>query len=329
MPDDVFRTTLNNILRLSKANKDPNISILWHGGEPMQFDIPMFEKRLVEANNFFFAQGVTVTHCMQTALINYNKEWSRILKTYFNSWASVSIDLKTRELSGSAERYNAVLEKRIEAAQQDGIYLVGNVCPSVDDVGREAELLDWLERNNIASFSIDRYNSFGGSDTKRPANSQHSSFLASLLDDSLMRIRESRKVSVCSTLQAGIAGVLYGRSGDRWGVSCLKDYIVVNPDGRTNTCPDKISVEETYSRGKDFYLSDKRAEVIGKHATTHPTQGCFSCEFFSWCKSGCPITPNDWGSEGECSGYKLFLKKIQVMAEDELELLNYYIDEKQ
>lgn len=328
MDNDTFSSALKEIVILANSRSDKEVSVLWHGGEPLQFDKSTFEKRLVEANNYFFANGIVVNHVLQTALINFDSDWGRIINTYFNSWAGVSIDPNTRSISGSTTRYDDALQKRIKVAQSKGITLVGNICPSIDDVGKEGQLLDWLDSNNIASFAIDRYNSFGGQDPLRPTNQQHSLFLWNLLDESLKRIKKRGRVSVCETLRAGVNGVLNGKSGDRWGVTCLSDYIVIDPDGRTNTCPDKISVEESYTENGSFVSSSKRSEVVGSHIAEHPTDGCFNCEFFSWCRSGCPITPNDWGKEGECSGYKLFLKKIQQLSLSEKDLLLYYLNGK-
>lgn len=325
MQDDIFNEALANIKELCDYQVKDEVMILWHGGEPLQFNKGVFERRLVQADNYFFNHGIRVSHGMQTALINFDADWGRIIKRYFNSSVGVSVDPASRSINGDVKRYSSVLSKRIKAAQDMGIDIGGNVCPSVDDIGKEGLLLDWFTEHDISSFSIDRYNSFGNSDDlKRPSNKEHSLFLRNLLDESIARIKSGVRVPVCSTLVSGIGGVLEGNSGDRWGVTCLEDYIVINPDGVTNTCPDKISDEVTYSDVNGFVNSRKRINAISDHKLSHPKEHCYSCEYFYWCKSGCPITVNSWEKEGECSGYSKFLNHIKSLLIKEEEAINYY-----
>ena len=325
MEDQTFNETLEHIKELCDTQLDDEVLLLWHGGEPLQFDKKVFEKRLVQAENYFFSHGIKVSHGMQTALINFDGEWGRIIKRYFNSSIGVSVDPASRSINGDAIRYDSVLTKRIKLAQEMGITISGNVCPSKSDIGNEGLLLDWFSDHNISGFSIDRYNSFGEEiDVNRPSNKEHSLFLRNLLEASLERIKDGKRVAVCSTLVSAIGGVLNGDSGDRWGVSCLEDYIVVNPDGVTNTCPDKISEESTYTDGNGFVNSDKRIQAISNHKLLHPKDHCYSCEYFNWCKSGCPITINSWELEGECSGYSRFLNHVKLLLNTEEKVIKYY-----
>lgn len=326
MHHDVFHESMRLIRELCNTQGEKDVLLLWHGGEPLQFDKKSFVQRLTQAENFFFSNGISVSHGMQTALINFDAEWGEIIKRYFNSSVGVSIDPSSRSLNGDVARYERALEKRIRNAQAMGISISANVCPSKQDIGKEKALLDWLVQHNVSSFAIDRYNSFGEhEDVNRPTNQEHSAFLRNLLDESIQRIKNKDKVPVCSTLLAGIDGVLNDKSGDRWGVTCLEDYIVINPDGTTNTCPDKISAEETYTDSNGFANSEKRIRVITDHKISHPKDHCYACEFFHWCRSGCPITMNSWEKEGECSGYKVFLKHIQRLYETDTEQLKYYL----
>lgn len=326
MDDSVFAKALEDIYSLVQLNGSNAVDVVWHGGEPLQFDKGVVVKRVVQANNFFFSRGVSCSHSIQTSLINFDSEWGHIINRYFSSVVGVSVDPSSRSISGSSERYQTVLEKRIRHAQSMGITVIANICPTVSDIGNEGALLDWFERNNIAAFGIDRYNDFANTgDSARPSNLQHSMFLSNLLDASLFRIKNGLRVSSCGTLRAGIDGVLSGSSGDRWGTTCLEDFIVIDKDGKTNTCPDKISYEETYSKDGLFSESKTRMSVVVDFKMNHPKDHCYACEYFTWCGSGCPITINQWSTEGDCSGYKSFLKHIENIKKTESNLLRYYL----
>ncbi|MCY9866119.1 hypothetical protein OTK49_26640 [Vibrio coralliirubri] len=326
MDNEVFNKALGDIYSLIQEYASTSVDVIWHGGEPLQFDKEVVVQRVVQANNYFFSRGVSCNHSIQTSLINFDADWGEIIKKYFSSVVGVSVDPSSRTISGSSQRYQTVLEKRIQHAQTMGITVVANVCPTVDDIGNEGELLDWFERNDIAMFIIDRYNDFAQTgDLNRPTNLQHSKFLSNLMDESLARINKGIRVSSCGTLRAGISGILNGSSGDRWGTSCLEQFIVIDKDGKTNSCPDKISYEDSYNGSEPFAASKTRLDVVVDFKMNHPKEHCYNCEYFTWCGSGCPITINEWSKEGDCSGYKSFLKHLMQLKNSNLNSLRYYL----
>jgi len=125
-----------------------------------------------------------------------------------------------------------------------------------------------------------------------------------------------RQAPMIGAVKAGIMGVLYDEPGDRWGGSCQADFVVVEPDGSLNNCPDKSTVEEPYGNAHDGYDAFSRNAFRRKwikiQKMDHKKPHCMGCENASWCQSGCPITPNGVpDGEVECAGYKTFLSHIR------------------
>jgi radical SAM protein with 4Fe4S-binding SPASM domain len=186
----------------------------------------------------------------------------------------------------------------------------------------------------FAGFNVDRYNAYGTSFPDRPTNREHGRFLDGLFLAMMASMEKNGWAPLNGAIKASITGVLHGVGGDRWGGSCMSDFVVVEPDGSLNNCPDKSSFEESFGNVTDgfraFAGSRFRRKWIKHQALTHKEDYCFSCENQHFCKSGCPITPNGPAhGEDECSGYKTYLSAVRsfVSTEAGRALAAAYIDQ--
>jgi radical SAM protein with 4Fe4S-binding SPASM domain len=204
---------------------------------------------------------------------------------------------------------------KVGLARSDGVVVIPGMVPSTQELGREAQIIDWFVNHNFEAFNIERYNSFGGTSPGCPDNLSHSTFLIAVFDY-LMKLESGSQAPRVRVIQAAILGVLFGQPGDRWGGSCQSDFVVVEPDGSLNSCPDKSSHEKPYSNVSDGYYgfasSLDRRRWVRIQTVGHRNQHCSSCQFSTWCRSGCPITTNvvDRKSD-ECSGYRRFLEHVK------------------
>lgn len=132
---------------------------------------------------------------------------------------------------------------------------------------------------------------------------------------------------------ASIAGVLNGQPGERWGGTCQRDFLVINPDGSLNSCPDRMEYEvDAWPKASDgidaFQSSPARKGWIRVQHIEHVENHCRKCEFRSWCKSGCPITAHQVHSGlGECAGYRSHLNHVQdfLSSADGVRLASSYL----
>lgn len=317
-----FEATLDTIETMARRQNAPGVLIVWHGGEPLSLPVDYFtaladrlQERLPDA-----------IQSLQTSLIPYSSRWVDIVKKHFWSEVGSSIDFTQRTLKGSAKAYQEFWMRKVHMARNDGFNVIPGIVPSKHEVGKGRDVSEWMTKNGFWQWNIDRYNQYGSFDPLRPLNKEHSAFLWEVFEAAMDYAKQGKWMAV-NTVRAGLGGVLFNQPGDRWGGHCSHDFLVINPDGRTNACPDKISYEG-FSNIKDGYdafsKSEARKNWIKLHLLQHRNPDCPTCPFNTFCKSGCPLTPNDVPTEGECSGYNRYLQKVrEFSAKNQTLVLDY------
>lgn len=292
-----------------------NLHIVWHGGEPMVLGPSYF----ANAGRIFdevLGKG-RYYESIQTSLIPYTDSWNELIHERFEGHIGSSIDFSLRSVKGSNEDYIDLWLKKVSIARDAGIEIIPGMVPTRNEVGKGAEIICWMIKNGFKSFNIDRYSAVGSTNSlERPSNKLHARFLTELFDETMSNLAKGLETPDINVVSAAIRGVLNGLPGDRWGTTCQRDFVVIEPDGSTNTCPDRAKHEKPFSNTSqgavEFTVSESRRKWIVIQDITHKKDHCFSCEYRPWCSSGCPVTPN--GSEegeSECSGYKSYLNHIK------------------
>jgi radical SAM protein with 4Fe4S-binding SPASM domain len=321
MSDATLIDAANTLKEMAKrqGRGSADILIVWHGGEPLMLPPDFYFKAGEILDEIIPGHMETI----QTSMIPYNKKYDNLVRNRFAGQIGTSIDFSQRKIQSSSERYLDVLMKRIEHARNQGFIVIPGMVPTKAELGNAKYIVDWFSANGFAEINIDRYNSYKGDINEfvnRPSNKEHASFLVAIYEEMASLYFSGKPFPVFNQIVDGVNGVLRGNPGDRWGGSCQRDFLVVEPDGETNNCPDKSTREPSFgnvSVSVDDVLKSSRRKKAIKHQTfEHMNAFCPTCEFNSWCGSGCPITPNAIESEGDCSGYKSFLLHIKEKAID-------------
>ncbi len=314
--EDKLRKVFYFSKEIAKREGYDYVMLIWHGGEPMMLHPDWYEKAHVIADECF---GDTTYHStIQTSLIPYSEKWNEVIKKRFNNFVGTSIDFKTRTFKGSNEKYLDTFMKRIHALDEAKIDCIPGFVPSRQDIPHASKIVDWFIDNDFYRFNFERYtNLHNKNDMDYPSNLSHSKFMIDMFDK-LMEIQEQTgKAPIVNPIIPAIRGVAYGIPGERWGTTCQSAFIIVEPNGNLNTCPDRAMHEEPFSNIDDgvsaFQRSPLRRKWIRVSGLTHKGEHCSQCEYRDWCQSGCPITPNSPEDKfhKECSGYKTFLNHIK------------------
>lgn len=313
MSEQTLRDSARMLRDMAVAGRHDSAMILWHGGEPLTMPLEWFEM----ASSVLDDELGEHYESIQTSLIPFTEKWIPWVKSRLGSHIGSSIDFNSRKFKGSAEAYQSLWMQKVDLARSHGIHVVPGTVPSLREVGRASQINQWFIDRDLLEFNIERYNQFGMDLPDWPSNAQHSQFLIDLFADVMVRISLGQsKIPLIRVLAAAIGGVLYDTPGDRWGGSCQSDFVVIEPDGGLNNCTDKTSFEPAYSNVAQgfggFASSPMRRKWIRIQAVDHRKDHCAVCENRSWCKSGCPITPNG-PSDGqdECAGYKRFVDYVR------------------
>ena len=315
-----FKMSLDTVKRVGeflaegqqKQNED-KVFILWHGGEP-----------LVLSPEFYWKAGEILDNILpnhqegiQTSLIPYTSKYKDLFLQRFGGEIGTSMDFGTRQIKGSSESYQKLWLDKIQMLREDGMSVGVLMTPTKTDVMFAKDRIDWFHKNKLGFISFERYNQFGMTLPDRPSNLEHSKFLIKVFDHLMTLIDTTGEAPYIKVISAAINGILFDYPGDRWGGSCQSDFIVIEPDGSLNNCPDKAMFEAPYgnieNHFKDFMHSPMRKKWIKLQEYGHCIHDCYNCENNTWCKSGCPITPNatPHSDETECSGYKTFINHIR------------------
>lgn len=318
MGRETLAQTARMLIDMAKMEGHRNLHIIWHGGEPMMLK-PEWYKEAIGVLDEVIGRDY-YTQSFQTSLIPYRSEWAELIHERFESFIGSSIDFSQRKIKSSPEKYMTLWMKKVELARKDGIYIVPGMVPTKNEINKSKELIDWFVENDFNEFNIERYSRFGEDDTDWPENAEHSHFLSSMFEYIMERSKNGLKVPYVKAIASGINGVLLGIPGDRWGGACQRQFLVVEPDGSLNSCPDRALHEKPFGNvhggAESVVKSDDRRKWIRIQAVEHKRDHCFTCEYKSWCKSGCPITPNGpKDGQDECSGYKSFLNTVKAFCQ--------------
>lgn len=304
---------------LSKTHHDL-VHICWHGGEPMILPANYFD----EANKIINEIIPNNIQSIQTSLIPFKEEFIPIVKKYFASEIGTSLDFSSRTIKGSQEDYLNLWMKKVDLARKNDLIVIPGITPSKLEIKNARKIMDYCLNNDFYVFNIERYNEYGMKHSLYPSNKEHSLFLIDLFNYIFEKAKNNEPVPFIRVIAAAINGVLNEMPGDRWGGSCQSDFLVIEPDGSINNCPDKASFEKPFSNINDGYdnlvKSPERKKWIRIQVAGHRINDCQTCENNTWCKSGCPINENKGhnnNNEEECSGYKMFLDHIRIFVQDE------------
>lgn len=308
---------------LRERESHPGIHFIWHGGEPLVLS-PSYYWRADEILREEL-EGEVFSQSLQTSLIPYREEWSTLIDKVFDGHIGSSVDFTQRSIKSSPGAYLDLWMEKVRLARSHGHFVLPGMVPTRHESKKAQEIFDWFVENDFHAFNVDRFSQYGSSTIDWPSNREHSRFLIGLFDAMIDSLEARGWAPAINVLSAGIQGVLLGNSGDRWGTRCQKEFLVVEPDGSLNTCPDRAKHETPYSNISDgidaLIASPGRRNWIRIMDVTHKESHCHTCEFRHFCKSGCPVTPNGPANgQAECSGYKTFLLHVKAYSDQNPEM---------
>ncbi len=331
MDEDTLHKVMQFLKTMQEKKRKSGIFLLWHGGEPLILSPSYFEKagKIIDQ---YFSEG-EIIEAVQTSLIPYRKELAEVAKQRWRGEIGSSIDFSSRLIKGSVQEYQKLWLLKANMARDDGLFIIPTMTPNKIDVYQSEYIFNWFKENDFWVWNIDRYSNIPGNLPDFPTNKEHSQFLINLFDLCVKEYKESGLAPLIKPIYACIGGILYDQPGDRWGGTCQSDFVVINPDGKLNSCPDRDSFENSYGNlfegFNSFERSPERKKWIRIQQAGHRIDDCYNCENSTWCKSGCPITGNACtvnGVKDECSGFIGFISHVRKFINDSAENKKFVID---
>lgn len=319
MSQDTLLAVATMARDMAQREGHDGVHFIWHGGEPLVLSPHYFIKAQAPLREGL--GDMPFTQSLQTSLIPYRDEWSSVIMDLFDGHIGSSVDFTQRQVKSSPEAYLDLWMGKVKQARSHGHFVLPGMVPTRHEVDNAVPIYQWFADNGFLAFNVDRYSKVHGVDISWPHNHEHSRFLRGLFDAVVSDLLNRGQALAINVVIAGINAILFDQPGDRWGTRCQREFIVVEPDGSLNSCPDRARHEPPFSNAnagaEAFIASDLRRNWIRVNDVTHREHHCHTCEFRSFCRSGCPVTPNGpHHGERECSGYKGFLLHVQQFFND-------------
>lgn len=332
MSDETLHKVMQFLKEMKESGRHEQIFFLWHGGEPLVLPASYFVNAGKIIDQYF--HGDEIIEAVQTSLIPFKQDFVELVHTRWRGEIGSSIDFDSRLIKGSNEEYQKLWMSKVDLARKNDIFIIPGITPNKKDCHNAEKIFNWLVERDFFYWSLDRYSNFNGTLPEFSSNREHSKFLIDLFDLCVKYYDKNGHTPYIKPIGAAINGIVFDMPGDRWGGTCQSDFIVINPDGKLNNCPDKDSFEQSYGnlfKGfSSFQSSPDRKKWIRLQQVGHRINECFECENSNWCKSGCPITGNACeinGEKDECSGFKSFISHVKNFMEKSSEnkewALNY------
>ncbi len=355
MSDEVIHQTAYFLKEMMMKQKQDKVFLIWHGGEPLTLSKDYFYRSFKIFEEYFSNQELIQS--IQTSLIPYTKDHAAMIIDYFNGYIGSSMDFHSRKIKNSTLNYQELWLSKVNLARQDNIFIIPGIVPGKQDCMEAKKIYSWFRKRGFNMWNIDRYSNYSNTLPDFSSNQEHSYFLIGLTHCIIEDILQNKKATYINTVARAILGVHFDLPGDRWGGTCQSDFVVINPDGSLNNCPDKDSFEDSFGSIQNGFSSFQsnalRKEWIRFQKNGHRIEACYDCENASWCQSGCPIT-NHTQSEAisvldkynssdlinnfdniykkiitetlpDCSGFKLYLSYIRLISKN-VEIKNILID---
>ncbi|MGH0003783.1 radical SAM protein [Pseudovibrio ascidiaceicola] len=329
MTTETLKASIDVLAEMAERNSQ-SVHIAWHGGEPLVLPASWYlnAQPILKAGLDDFYQS------FMTSLLPLRQEHLDLFEELELIQIGTSVDFSNRQIKGSSDAYLELLMRKVDMAREAGLFVAPTMVPSIHDLGNEKDIVEWFVDHDFPIINIDRYSSYGRTDPNRPTNAQHAKFLIDLTEAILQRLEKGLKTPFFPLIGAAVDGLLTGMPGERWGTTCQSHFLVIEPNGSVNTCPDRATFEPAHSNVLDGFNAVTGSLLMRKwrrtQAVGHFSSNCHTCPHFKFCKSGCPITPHDTAEDGgECAGYASYLWYLdKALSNDPVkrEQLIYYAD---
>lgn len=301
------------------AKKGDIINLRYHGGEPTLFGVNELESVIKSINK---NKDFVWNHFIQTNLLNYNDDWKRLYKKYFDSDVGVSWDYKIRVYKenddASNEKFEKIFWENMDKAISDGldIFLVITATKLFFERYKDPfEFFKLMEERGVKKIHFEKITKTGharkhweeiGLNYKEYSTymskwykcfaiwkKNNENLLISPFDGLTRTVKELKNSSNDRVLGYGC-----------WSGVCDTRFHTIDANGYKKGCTALTSEEDNSNANNGVQLIDisNISTLRGKRKEKF---NCKECKFNSICSSGCLASVDD--GSGECSGgYSLF-----------------------
>lgn len=323
---EVFRQIKDFLDRDSQTKREYGLAdIHVIGGEPTMLGLKFFEDTIPEIKKMMKNVSQEVKLTLVTNLLTGNAV--KISRLFDN--VATSYEHETRFLTKAGvpkpELENKWL-KNVDALYSDGIQAGVTMAVTKQAVNFGASnILDFFYRNKFKSIHLGFFIPSGDGliymDSVFPMFEETSDFMIEATNWYLERRIQDRDLYV-NPVESMIESIYRKEAIDDIVCPIIPGSLDIDWDGETVTCIEAGGEVDFKSLGNIYKtpISDilrSREYIRERSEAIIPKPYCIGCDELESCQSACGVLHSYWNGEGECPGFKKFIKYIRNLVENE------------
>lgn len=289
------------------------ITILFHGGEPLLYDINSFSKALEYCKKTFESIGVNLRFRLQTNLIGLKPYHIALIKKYFESSVGTSLDFQssTRCFKNGENATDMILcniQKLIE--EKCSVNVICMVTP--ENISNPHDLYyfykKWCSHLRLARVFPSKLNQ--NCFNYIVSNEEYTKFLCQLFDIWVMD--RVKPISIDNFAESIWNLVTGAPRMCEYKKTCQPYYLSISPGGDLYPCG-RFNTSE-YRFGSIYADSPETIydEIWKKHLTNiHLPTECHDCSYVNICNGGCMYEREYYGHTQSCTSIKILYEHIE------------------
>ena len=277
---DEAKNAINWMVAFAKTYDIEQLSILWHGGEPLLLGYEFLRNVLEYEANVFGQMGIKYFNRIQTNLTLYNETFDGLIARYFDNKIGFSYDYnsKTRKYIDGRNASNDVWNTALKC--RDRGIAIGAICQlTIDNVNCPYELFNHFRDAQISFNLTQVFNTecnYAHENSAREDVIKCADAMCKIFD---LWIADDEHVIDIGNFREMIVSLVTGT-----GSSCCQQpdcaslLLTIAPGGRLFSC-------SRYNMDEDIigsYYKDSPENVMGRRqAFSHPSleAKCLTCQF--------------------------------------------------
>lgn len=327
MSYELAEKIITQIIQLCQKKKHKNLTLIWHGGEPLLWGVNNFKRIFYFINQH--CNGLKIKQRIQTNLSLINDEYIRLFKEYnvrigFSLDGPKSINDTQRKLINGKGTFDVIM-KKVEDCRLAGLNIGCILVGSRNFMGKIPEVYDFLCANNL-NFKFNPLFCAGeavNAGTSIAISPEEYAEMAIELfdlwfDDKSHALKETTFIDIASYF---VSKTKRSRSCI-FAPNCQDSFMAISPTGEVFPCGRFCETDTRYSYGNistesvDTILRNiQKSEIYARNKCIDESS-CSKCKYFQLCHGGCLhdgfLKNGDFKSKTFlCTAYKQIFNHIE------------------
>ena len=307
MDESTARETVAFIHNIAIETASKDVSIIFHGGEPLLAPVKVWRLLLDEINAW--PEDFRIKLSLQSNLWNLDDDFLNLLREN-NVSIGTSMDGPKEfcDLNRGEGYYDKTCAS-IQKANAAGCLVSAIATITKQTLSHALEITKYFRDNNMSLVLHGALASLENRDSPYALNAKE---YAGMIKDLYPWYVKNRKNIQIDTLDYYTRGIVTGKPGVCTLCDCFGMFLCISPAGDITSCQ-RLAGKKEFSLGNIFdkptfmSLYKSQAAIVQQERENRVAARCAPCEFYPICKGGCyynAITSGDGVIDPWCDAYR-------------------------